>query len=528
MGRAPWDDDDRANPRERHEPSPPSHDALPAIRDVKMWESLEAMVEGLDGWGIPVSPVQRAICRVLEGRPLGDLAEVPEVARSVRYSGERPVETVILAGIRSGKSLLSSAAIVWWALTCDATRLQPGERFRAAILSVEIDTAAATFSHLRAVVERQPSLAARLVGQPREFPRRELVLRRDDGREVEIVVVAGKRAGSSLVARWFAGVVFDEAPRMPSEEDAHSVNIEESRYAVLGRILPGGGIIYCGSPHQPAGLVYSLVEDAEPSPERAIVRATGPDIAPWEWTPDRCAALERISARAYRTDVLCQWTEAEESMFALGALEACQYDAEGEPPVEGVSYVAAIDPASRSDAWTLVVVGATGEDELTVAHASQWRQRRPAECIADMSPILRRYRLDWALTDQWSADALIDLAAQRGIGLVSIAWTAERWLETVASLRTLVAERRLRIPRCHDLVRDLCGVRRRAVPGSAGWAVELPRIAGRHCDFVPALGLAVMRRIPPPVLKKNEWQKDGQISDQDMDRLLASRPSAAW
>lgn len=519
----------RKKPPHEIEPTTPTPDgALDAVRSARTWSSLEDLVTCRDGFALPATPVQRAVCRVLDGLPLAEIGDDPAVVRSVRYSGQRPRETILLAGIRSGKSLIASAAILWWSLTCDASRLQPGERFRAAILSVEIDTAAATFSHLRAVIERQPSLVARLVEPPREHPKRSIILRRDDKREVEIVVVAGKRAGASLVARWFAGVVFDEAPRMPSQNDEYSVNIEESRLAVLGRILPGGGIIYAGSPHQPSGLIYSLVEESAPAPERALIRATGPDIAPWEWTPARCAEIERLAPRAYRTDVLCEWTEPEESLFALSALEACQYPGTGQAYQDGVSYVAAIDPASRSDAWTLVIVGRYGEDVHRVVHASQWRRERPAACLEHMAPILASYRLDWAITDQWSADALIDLARDRGIGLVSVAWTADRWLDTVTRLRAMVGERHLELPECPDILRDLCAVRRRAESGSAGWTVVLPRSGGRHCDYVPALGLALMRRIPAPVPADDFPGKDGRSFLERLAEAGAAGCAPVW
>lgn len=86
---------------------------------VKTFQSLEALLTDPKLFGLTTAtPVQRAICRIADGEPLGELADDPVVMDAVgdcsSIAGIRPREMAILSGIRVGKSLLSALLAIYW------------------------------------------------------------------------------------------------------------------------------------------------------------------------------------------------------------------------------------------------------------------------------------------------------------------------------------------------------------------------------------------------------------------------------
>ena len=105
------------------------------------------------------SPLQVAICRIADGLPLGELAEHKDVKAALGDVSLlptcRPLELIILSGIRAGKSLLAAALGVRAALTCDLSMLRPGETARVSIVSLTVDLASVVFGHLAGTAGQQ-------------------------------------------------------------------------------------------------------------------------------------------------------------------------------------------------------------------------------------------------------------------------------------------------------------------------------------------------------------------------------------
>jgi hypothetical protein len=283
--------------------------------------SLERLVTSSAGFGLTTaSPLQRAICRIADGRGLGPLAEVPEVRRAIgdvdALPRERPAELMILSGIRVGKSLLAAAIAVRASQTCEIGHLGPGEIPRVSVVSLRLDLAEVVFRFIVGNLQAKPALRPLLAEDPTSDS---VMLRHPTGRLVEVKVVAGARAGSTLVARWSAGCIFDEAPRMVGAEDG-VVNFDHAHDAVIGRLLPGAQIVSIGSPWAPFGPIYDRVQErwGKPAEDLVIVRAPAYDMNPVTWTPRRCAGAilactaptSRRSSRSRRDRCMRPWTSS--------------------------------------------------------------------------------------------------------------------------------------------------------------------------------------------------------------------------
>lgn len=509
----------------------------------------EALLTSSRGFGLTTaSNLQRAICRVSDGQDIGDkLWRDPEVQDG--FAGVRPalsrlpLSMVVLSAIRAAKSTIASCAAFRMSQTIDVSGVIPGDEIRIPVLSVDKDSATATYSKLVGAIMASPLLRERLVGEPTQDS---VWLKHPAGPIVEIKVVALAKYGQTVVSRWLGGVIFDEGPLMAGEDSVK--NLSEARRAVAGRILPGGQEWIIGSPWGAVGPVYDLVTEhrGKPTEDVVVVKAPGPAMNPYWWTPERCEAERKRDPKAFRTNVLAEFADPEEALFPSVLVEPAMRAAPDVlPPTEGVHYVAAIDPATRGNGWTLVVVGHYGyggpggwHPLLKVALAKQWRgtTTRPLdpdavlrECAAD----LEAYGLNEAFTDQWSVDALKSLASRYNLDLHEITLDKANRLEFAEGVRTMLSLGTLELPPSREFRQDLVGIKKRIVLGnSGGYSLVLPKTGdGRHSDFGPPLFLccAPVSTPEPPdeplddVPVDEGWFEQQQGSWGDVTNVLLTR-----
>lgn len=489
------------------------------------WKLTDPLAFGLT----TASPLQRAICRIADGQPLGALAFDHTVIGALKdvagLPSEKPREMVILSGIRTAKSLIAACGAFHMAMTCDVSQLRAGEPPRVSVISLTKDNADVIMNHLLGSVKASPLLRPFLLGEPTGDG---LFLRHPTGMPVEVRIVAGSRAGSSLVSRWSAGAIFDEFPRMTGSDD-HVVNWDDSRDAVLLRLLRGCQLWHIGSPWAPYGPAYEVVTEnfGRPSPRMVVVRAPAPHMNPVYWTPERVEAA-KADPDVYRTDVCAEFATPEEALFSSESVDRCTRTSPetiiGKP---GNSYYAAMDPATRGNGWTLVVGTRERYAEgarTVIVRACEWIGSRqtpldPGEVLAEVAGILASYGITAVDTDQAMGDALVTLGRQ--VGLRLIPWTlndAERTRRYLA-MRTRMDSNELELPPVPQLRTDLLHIRKRVSPG--GMRVMLPQTSdGRHCDYGPALMLVTSRLLPEPVVPKvlEEDPETKRMRDKVLER----------
>lgn len=442
------------------------------------------------------TPIQRAICRIADGVPLGDLASDPVIVDAIGdctpIMGVRPRELAILSGIRVGKSLLASLLAIYWTQICDVSRLGPGEVPRISIVSITRDLAEVVFGHIVGRIAASKRLSELVIGNSQS---ESIILRHPTGVPVEISVVSGSRAGSSLVARWSAGCIFDEFPRM-SGADESVINWEDSRRAVLERILPNAQMVSIGSPWAPYGPAFDVYSNhwRNPSAEMVVVKTPAWNFNPYFWTPER---VERAKANPdiYQTDVLAEFANPEEALFATHEIDASTRTSpvflKGTPTQ---TYRAAMDPATRGNGWTLVIVTRQGSKKV-VARVEEWRGSKvnplsPRQVLAEIAEVCREYNITTIDSDIYMADAIKDFARESGLFIRQVSLTERERSRRYMSIKAKLAVGEIELPPDRKFRNDLLQLRKKTT--SHGVKVFLPNTPdGRHCDFAPSLMLAM-------------------------------------
>lgn len=499
------------------------------------------------------TPLQRAICRIADGRPLGELAHHPHVVAALsswsdptaKLDPDSMPSTIprflyLVCGTRSGKTRLSAANAVRRALTCDVSHLATGDFPRVPIVSLKQDLAGAAFEQLKWTCLSRPKLRALMIGKPTADT---VTLRHPSGTPVEILVVAGAATGASLVSRWLAGVIFDEAPRMMGSADGAVVNLNDMLTAIMTRLLDGAQVALPGSPFAPMGPVYDAVQQyhGRPGDGTVVVRAKGWWMNPAWWTPKRRDELARSKKTedrmALRTDGEAEFTDPEEALFPKLLLDRARRQAPTLGHEPGHEYCAAMDPATRSNAWTLAIGTRLRSKKLSVVFAKQWvpepgRPLRPKAVLGEMSAILRDYGLGAVETDQYMTDALRDLAGEFGVSLIERPWTSERKWDLFRTFGDRLADDGIELPPDPQVAADLLMVRKRTT--QQGIQIILPKTSdGRHCDFAPSCIMCLSGYLdePPPLPAadprtrlEQEAQRLEQEAVEELEREQRQRP----
>lgn len=461
------------------------------------------------GLRIPsATPVQRAACRVRDGIPLRELAEHPDVLAAFggaeaisalpSEQGIKPAEFYNVASARTAKTSLAVASAIVDSQTVDVSGLGPGEVPRIAIVSLKLDVADVPFRRLVGVVEASDVLRPLVVDATADT----LTIRHPTGRLIEVTTVAGGRAAGGLAARWLAGSIFDEAPKMSGREDGAVTNLSDCLSVARERMLPGAQIQGIGSPWAPSGEIYDLVQTyfGKPTADIVIMRTTGPAGNPSYWTPERLERLRLKDETAWRINALGEFIAPESGLLSPIAVHRNTRETPLELPREaGARYVAAVDPSEGGEVgngFCLVVVKfepgvmigqkakyrvAFAEDFRGLGLEALW------EAIADRCA---RYGISHAWTDQYSAAASTALAKRYGLTLRVDKASATSKLEDFTNFATLVHTDAIELSPDRAVRRDLLAVKRRAT--QIGMTIVLPKTNdGRHADFAPALVAAI-------------------------------------
>lgn len=208
------------------------------------------------------------------------------------------------------------------------------------------------------------------------------------------------------------------------------------------------------------------------------------------------------------------------------------------PHTTGLTYGAAIDPATRGNAWTLVVVALYDSPYGPVRKVvlnREWRGARsrplsPRDTLEAVAVELAPYDVTLVWSDQASGDALRELASDAGLTLVVEPWTQASKIAAYSDLVTWVRTKAVELPPDPVLRQDLLGVRRKY--SRNGVTIDVTTTPdGRHSDYAPAVAMALSRSLGRQVMPAPELGTQAFANKLREDRKAAWREKqdrAAW
>jgi hypothetical protein len=306
--------------------------------------------------GPPASPLQIAIMRIAQSRPIDGVITTEECQRWFGCAAPDATarllrRVVLICGIRGGKSTLSVAQAITAAFTVDLASVPTHEITRYPIVGPDVKRAGDTYQKLLGYMRSSPALEHYIEGEPTADT---LSIKRPDGHVVEISVVAASKGGRTVRGVWLVGLTLEEAASFGSEATGAVVNAEDILKAAEPRLLPGAQAWIITSPFGPMGLVHDLYKKHFGKPDSATLVVHAPTRALNPSFPQ--ASIDAIAkedpdtaAREYGAE----WVDADSAFLDSSLVDAA---IRREPLVlGGKAHFAAIDPATRGNAWTLAV-----------------------------------------------------------------------------------------------------------------------------------------------------------------------------
>lgn len=226
---------------------------------------------------------------------------------------------------------------------------------------------------------------------------------------------------------------------------------------------------------------YAPTWEANPTLTEEDTRALEPDLSAW--------------LREYKA---IPQAEIEWSLLSDEQLTRATRAAGDLPRLPGWRYAATMDPATRTNTWTLAVAGQEPSGKRHVVLAREWtpepgRPLKPESVLREIRELIAPYGLRRVVTDQLAVDflrAILRLMKEHErVVLIEEPWTPVSKRVAYEHLLKLAQDDRLGIPPDKMVRVDLLGIMKRIT--RSGVTYELAKRGNRHSDYAPAIALAV-------------------------------------
>lgn len=501
--------------------------------------TLERLVSAPEFADLPVSPVQRALCRAADGLPFELDRMRFHVGAELFTCTERPRVVILRTGVRAGKTLIAVLGLLLSVLTCRMRRpptpeeladgvlpaadglvgVRPGELVRALIVAPKLRLSKGPLAHLVGTMRRSKLLAPMLVSSTAE----NAIVRRPDGVEVSIDMVAASTGGTNIRSTWLAGCLLDEADFHDDEDGV--VNLAEQVKAARPRLLPGVQLWIVSSPlaeETPFDMMFRAAF-GKPGPELAFhsdTRSMNPTLDRATEARERAADPEN-AAREYDAIPLPTGGSA---FFPPSAIAACiNHDRSMQlEPEERVPHFGGVDLGFRknSSAWAFaryqnrrVVLAYTRE-----MVPEKGTPLRPSDVCRALCEDAHAYRCGSVRGDLHYADTAHEEFAKHKNRLnqtvIYDEWapTTELNTEEFSAFRRLMLEGKLELPNDPRLLKQLRDTKGKAMPGSQVIRIVLPKHGHTHGDVLRAVVHACVQvptdegaRVAPIVTSDSRW-----------------------
>jgi hypothetical protein len=481
------------------------------------------------------SPTQLALIRAVDGQPVTHLS----ATKMLFHFGSdvlppcKPRCIVLRTGVRAGKSMIAAMALMYSILKSQFRRpaleyerpdadglvgVQPGELVRGLIVAPLLKQARAVFKWVVTIAQRSPVLSKLLVKSGAE----QAIIRRPDGNEVTVELVAASSGGGNLRGTWLAGIVFDEADFHDAEDGA--VNLPDNYRAAITRMLGGAQVWVVSSPWAEEGPFHEMFTAAFGKASRAALafhsdtRSMNPTLS----LEDEEAEFRRDPINAAREYSAVPLSANASAFFPESCIAVAVAKGRQALTPNGSQHYAGADLGFRKNSSALATarvedsrVRVAMYDELVPASGSPLK---PSEVVQRFASTCRSYNCHMMQGDMYYADTAHDElrrwseTEKWAVSYDEVQPTAAAKAEWFTLMRTLMSEGKCELPDDPRLINQLRGVKARAAPGGV-IQIQLPKQGQSHGDILAAVVLAVWQAAekigkPPPTKKGDIFCQD--------------------
>lgn len=428
----------------------------------------------------------RAILIASRGEPLTDDERVIFTTLTGRErEPEHPVDELWgIVGRRGGKSRAFSVLGSYLAGLVDyAVLAAPGERVKLPIMASTTVQAAKVFSYVLGVFKHSDEMRDMVEGDPTAD-----TIRLKAGVDIEVRPANYK----TIRGETLAAALCDEVAFWHLENSANPDTL------ILDAIRPGlattgGPLCVLSSPYARKGELYRTHQrDYGPNGDAAVLVLRAPSqtmnpsldpaVVKRAYTRDPAAASAEYGAE-FRKDV--------EAFITLEAVQACMdLGVRERPPVQGVRYVAFVDPAGGgADSMTLGIAHRERDLIFLDAVREEVVGTSPAVVVERFAETLKAYGITKVTGDRYAGEWPREQFAKRGI---TYATSEKSKTEIYAAFLPILNSERARLIEAPKLEAQIVSLERRTTRGTGRDIIDHPQVKGAHDDVANAAAGAIV------------------------------------
>jgi len=400
----------------------------------------------------------------------------------------RPIREAWLAvGRRGGKGRFAALLAVF--IACFRRHvLAPGEHGVVMVLASDRRQARVVFRYIAALIDAVPMLAALVARRTRES------ITLSNGVVIEVHTASFRAVrGYTILA-----VILDEVAFW---RDDSSANPDAEIVAALRPAMatvPDALLIGISSPYARRGVLWDAFhEHFGKDDDRVLVinadtLTMNPTVDP-QIIADAFAADHVAAASEYGRDGTVNFRTDIEAFISRDVLDTCTVARRFElPPVAGVFYIAAVDPAggSGADSQTVTIAHAEFRDDDVIIVVDAVREVKPPfspeAVVADFAVLLHTYNVTAIIGDRWGGEWPREAFAKHGI-VYEIA--AKPKSDVYRDVLPLLNSGRVELLDHPRLVAQFAALERRTARGGRDSIDHAPH---SHDDLANAVALAIL------------------------------------
>lgn len=379
---------------------------------------------------------------------------------------------VLRLGRRSGKDRLAAVAATYEATANAAAHLEQvpaGEQVAIVVVATSQRQAGRTHRYIAGFLRRSPELAG--------------LIKRETVDEIELTsgMVIQTLPGHAASARGMAVavVILSEAAHFIGR-DGSPLDVAEVWDALVPGTLdfPEAKVFVLSTPRWSVGWFATICAQAARGevPDMRHWHASTTEMRAGEPKVEAFLAAERArDPESYAREYDAAFDQGVRAIFDADIVRAAiRSGPEIRSAVPGLGYVITMDPAATGDTFAVAVghVEVVGPSRIRVIvdQVRGWRGSRAdpvridptLDAIAELS---RAYGGAPVITDQWSAQALVQSLGGRGVTVLERAWSNQGKVDAVGAMRQALYAGALELPPHQELVAELCSLEQRPTPG---------------------------------------------------------------